>query len=104
MKDLDVRHPYFKRVQCSVSECLVVLSEEFPIHGFRLVVVEGPSVYVEVAADIGLRHKDGSIDWVHGEGTTIEEAATVALQFFLNLVVHPEGLDKDDFVWRSSIA
>jgi hypothetical protein len=104
MKDVDIRHPYFKRVQCGVSECLVELSEEFPIQGFRLAVVEPLSNLVEVASDVGLRHEDGLVDWVRGEGTTIEEAVTQALQYFINLVVHPEGLVKDDFAERSEIA
>ena len=103
MKDVDIRHPYFTRVQCGASECFVELSEEFPIHGFRLAVVEPRSDLIEIASDIGFRHEDGFVDWVRGAGTTVEEAAADALQYFLNLVVHPAGLAKDDFAERSEI-
>jgi hypothetical protein len=103
MKTIDARHPYFDRVECGDSECVVSLSRAFPVRGFRLAVVERGTGYVEVAANLGFRHDDGGIDWVQGGGDTLEEAVVSALQFFLNLVVHPENVS-DSLVWRDAIA
>jgi hypothetical protein len=102
MKTIEARHPYFDRVECGDSDCVVTLSRAFPIQGFRLAVVPGRG-YVEVAADVGFRHDDGGVDWIRGSGDTFEEAVVSALQFFLNLVVHPENLS-DSLVWRDEIA
>ena len=104
MRAVEVSHPYFTSVLCDESEVHVVLRSDFPIRGFRLAAVEALSVYIEVASDVGFRHPDGLVDWIRGHGETIEKATNVALQHFLNLVVHPDGLVKNDFVWRSEIA
>lgn len=104
MKTVEVKHPFFTSVLCSESEIHVTLRDDFPIHSFRLAAVEPLSVYIEVASDVGFRHPDGLVDWIRGHGETIDEAASVALQNFLNLVVHPSGLSENDFVWRSEIA
>lgn len=104
MTRLDVTHPFFRSIECDATGCLITLSDAFPIASFRLSVVGGTSDLVEVASDLGYRHPDGAVDWIRGAGTTIEEAAIDATQFFLNLVAHPGRLSPATFVWRSEIS
>jgi hypothetical protein len=103
MKIMDARHRFFESVEFNDAECRVLLSDEFPVRGFRLAVVDPLSDLVEVAADIGFRHEDGAVDWIRGCGHTMEQATVDALQNFLNLVVFPKNLS-DKLVRRDSIA
>ena len=104
MKKLKITHPYFQDIECDESQCFVTLNKKFPIKGFRVALVEPLSIYIEVGSDVGFRHEDGEVDWFYGHGETIEEATEMALQNFLNVVVHPDNLTSDNFVKREVIA
>lgn len=104
MKKININHPYFQTIECDETQCWVTLNEQFPIKEFRVAVIEPLSNYVEVGSDVGFRHEDGEIDWIYGHGETIEEATEMALQNFINLVVHPDDLTSDNFAKREAIA
>lgn len=104
MKKLSIKHPYFQVVEYDNSQCWVTLNEQFPIKGLCLALVEPLSNDIEIGSDVGFRYADGEIDWFWGHGETIEEAIEVALQNFINIVVHPDDLSSDNFVKREVIA
>lgn len=97
---MEVRHPYFKGVHItSVGTALVSLSDKFPINSFTLksipLIWEGVE---EVMADIVFVHESGEPHVITGSGGTFEEAVQTALILFVNLVIHPEGLNGSHFV------
>lgn len=101
---MQISHPYFQSVVCGERECVVTLSEQFPIRSFRLALVGSQWDGLEMSSDVGFRHPSGETDWIRGHGRTLEEALNTSLQEFLNYVVHPEGLRSADFEWREEIA
>ncbi len=100
--EIKISHPYFERVVHDGEGYLVHLREDFPIKTFLLLpgdpVWEG---YIELTSDLGFVDEDGNVYWVNGYGRNEVAAVQSACQMFLNVVVAPDGLSKDDFVYRS---
>ena len=76
---------------------------QVPIKPFH--VRRAPDVwpgYVEMAADVGIKDLNGQVTWLHGTGTSAEEAVEDLLVQLLNLVVDPKRLRDSDVVYRES--
>lgn len=100
-----VNHPYFDDVLEDGDGYRVTLSSDFPIRTFRIWRVESRwDDCIEMTADLGIKGEHGQVDWLRGAGTTAEEAVVDTLTFFLNLVVHPSGLQEIDVVFREAAA
>lgn len=94
---MTIKHPYISSVREFDDHYVVALSDDFPLESFNLAKCEIVG-YPSVEADIGFVHDDGAIDFIQGSGDSHAEALTVAIIHFVQLVVHPGGLDTNRFV------
>jgi hypothetical protein len=98
---LQIRHPFVEQVLPHGDGFTVVVAPRVPIREFR--VWRAPEVwpgYIEVAAEVGIRDVDGEVSWLHGTGTSADEAVEDLLIQLLNLVVDPALIHESDVVYR----
>lgn len=102
---LHVQHPYIEKALPNNDGFTVTLSQHFPIRSFSVWLDHDlwPG-YIEVAGEVGIRNSDDEIDWLRGTGTSVEEAVEDLLIMLVNLVVHPEQIQKSDVVYRERAA
>jgi hypothetical protein len=100
---LQIRHPFVEQVLAHDDSFTVTVSAHVPIRPFR--VWRAPELwpgYIEVDSEVGIKDLDGEVTWVHGTGTSADEAVEDLLIQLLNLVVDPKLLRDSDVVYRET--
>jgi len=98
---LQIYHPFVEQVLAHDDSFTVIPSPQVPIRPFQ--VWPAPDVwpgYIEVEAEVGIKDLDGEVAWLHGTGTSADEAVEDLLVQLLKLVVDPNLLSVSDVVYR----